>query len=64
MPAGTLTYRHLLDRVWDQRGDGDLRPMRSAMRSLRRKLKDDANNPTYVFTEPRVGYRMPKHGTY
>ena len=26
---------------------------------LRRKLGDDAQNPTYIFTEPRVGYRMP-----
>ena len=23
-------------------------------------LGDDADNPTYIFTEPRVGYRMPK----
>ena len=30
------------------------------MRSLRRKLGDDANNPTYIFTEPRVGYHMAK----
>ncbi len=54
----TLTYDHLLKRVWDRRSDGDLRPMRSAMRSLRRKLGDNANNPTYIFTEPRAGYRM------
>ena len=27
---------------------------------LRRKLGDDASNPTYIFAEPRVGYRMPK----
>ena len=25
---------------------------------LRRKLGDDADNPTYIITEPRVGYRM------
>ena len=57
----TLTYDHLLERVWERRGGGgDLRPMRSAGRSLRRKLGDDANNPTYIFTEPRVGYLMPK----
>ena len=24
------------------------------------KLGDDAANPAYIFTEPRVGYRMPK----
>ena len=54
----TLTHDHLLERVWDRRGGGDLRPMRSAVRSLRRKLGDDANNPTYIFTETHVGYRM------
>ncbi len=25
---------------------------------LRRKLGDDADNSVYIFTEPRVGYRM------
>ena len=28
--------------------------------SLRRKLGDDGKDPTYIFTELRVGYRMPK----
>ena len=55
----TLTYDHLLERVWTRRRDGDLRPMRSAVKNVRRKLGDDAVNPTYIFTEPRVGYRMP-----
>ena len=54
----TLHYGHLLARVWDQWGSGDLRPMRTAVRSLRRKLGDDTDNPRYIFTEPRVGYRM------
>ena len=35
-------------------------PMRTAVTSLCRKLVDAADNPTYIFTEPRVGYRMPK----
>ena len=55
-----LTYDHLLRRVWGAKGDGYLRPMRTILRSLRRKLGDDANNPTYIFTEARVGYRMPR----
>ena len=54
----TLTYDHLLERVWDRRSDGDVRPMRSAVRSLRRKLGEDANDPNYLFTESRVGYRF------
>ena len=33
------------------------------MKRLRRKLRDDADNPTYVFTEPRVGYRMARGET-
>ena len=24
------------------------------------KADDDEGNPTYIFTEPRVGYRMPE----
>ena len=55
-----LTYEHLLRRVWRIDGDADLRPMRSVLRRLRRKLGDDAEDPTYIFTERRVGYRMPK----
>ena len=54
-----LTYEHLLKRVWNDRDGGDIRPMRTIVSKLRRKLGDDADNPTYLFTEPRVGYRMP-----
>ncbi len=58
-----LTYRHLLRRVWGLDADADIRPMRTAISSLRRKLGDNAENPTYIFTELRVGYRMPKGNT-
>ena len=30
------------------------------MKTHRRQLRDGADNPTYIFTEPRVGYRMAK----
>ena len=55
-----LTYDHLLDRVWGGKSGDDVRPMRTIVNKLRRKLGDAADNPTYIFTEPRVGYRMPK----
>ena len=58
-----LTYEHLLERVWGEKSSGDVRPMRTIVSKLRRKLGDDADNPTYIFTEPRVGYRMPKSET-
>ncbi|MDE0231543.1 MAG: ATP-binding protein [bacterium] len=56
-----LTYQRLLDRVWGRRGrDGDVRPIRTIVGKLRRKLDDDVNNPKFIFTEPRVGYWMPE----
>ena len=55
-----LTYGHLLRRIWGLEDDADLRPMRTVISSLRRKLGDVAENPTYIFTELRVGYRMPR----
>ena len=55
-----LTYEHLLQRVWGEKSNSDVPAMRTIVSSLRRKLGDDADNPTYIFTEPRVGYRMPK----
>ena len=32
--------------------------MRTIVNKLRRKLGEAGDNPTYIFTEPRVGYRM------
>ena len=55
-----LSYEHLLQRVWDADPDADVRPMRTVISTLRRRLGDNSDNPTYIFTEPRVGYRMPK----
>ena len=58
-----MTYDRLLRRVWGLRRSGDSRRVRTAAKQLRRKLGDDANNPTYILNEPRVGYRMPKGET-
>ena len=58
-----LSYEHLSERVWKRRDNNDPRRIRSAVRSLRRKLGDDAERPFYIFTEPRVGYRMPPSET-
>ena len=58
-----MTYDRLLRRVWGLRGSGDSRRVRTAAKQLRRKLGDDANDPTYILNEPRVGYRMAKGET-
>ena len=55
-----LTHDQLLQRVWGPEHSGQPGAVRTFVKNLRRKLGDDADTPTYIFTEPRVGYRMPK----
>ena len=55
-----LTHDQLLQRIWGQEYSGEGQLVRVFVGNLRRKLGDHANNPTYIFTEPRVGYRMAK----
>ncbi len=57
-----VTYDTLLRRVWDGRRSAESNPVRAFIRSLRRKLGDDAADPTYILNERGVGYRMPGPG--
>ena len=53
-----LTHEHLLQRVWGPGHSGQPGAVRTFVKNLRRKLEDDADNPKYIRTETRVGYRM------
>ena len=53
-----LTHEHLLQRVWGPDKGEDSGPVRNIVKSLRRKLGEDASNPVFIFAVPRVGYRM------
>ena len=55
-----VTYDKLLRGIWGAKRPNDLRALRTHMGELRRKLGDNANNPTYFTVEPRVGYRMAR----
>lgn len=46
-----------METVW-RKQVGDTRPLRSAIKPLRRKLGDEAGSPTYIFNQPRVGYLL------
>ena len=58
-----LAHAELLQRVWGARHSGRRGAVRSVIKNLRRKLNDDADNPTYIFNEHSLGYRMPKGET-
>ena len=55
-----MTYDTLLRRVWGIDESPDPRLVHSFVTKLRRKLGDDARSPSYILTEPRVGYLMPR----
>ncbi len=55
-----LTHEQLLRLVWGPLYSSDSRIVRTYVKELRYKLGDDAARPTYIFTEPGVGYRMSK----
>ena len=50
-----MTHEQLLRRLGP--------PVRAIVKRLRRKLGDDADDPTYIFTKRRVGYWMEKGET-
>jgi DNA-binding winged helix-turn-helix (wHTH) protein/Tfp pilus assembly protein PilF len=55
----TLTREELLDRVWGERCVSD-EVLTHAITELRHALSDDPNNPTYIETIPKRGYRLLK----
>ncbi len=55
-----LTHEQLLRRAWGPRYSKDTRIVHTYVKQLRGKLGDDARNPRYIFTEPRVGYHMAR----
>ena len=52
-----LTNRQLLKEVWGV-GYDDLHILRVNVSNLRHKLEPDSSRPTYIHTEPGVGYRL------
>jgi two-component system KDP operon response regulator KdpE len=53
-----MTHAKLLGAVWGPEYGGELEYLRSYMRMLRKKIEDDPAQPTYLMTEPWVGYRF------
>jgi two-component system KDP operon response regulator KdpE len=56
-PGKLLTHRWLLQRVWGPAYDDARHYVRIYVQYLRRKLGDDPGRPTFIVTEPGLGYR-------
>jgi two-component system KDP operon response regulator KdpE len=53
-----VTHAKLLRTIWGPEYGTELEYLRSYVRSLRKKIEDDATHPKYILTEPWVGYRL------
>ena len=53
-----LTHGQLLRAVWGDAYSEESHLLRVNVSNLRRKIEPDASRPTYILTEPGVGYRM------
>lgn len=53
-----LTHEKLLRSVWGPEYGNEAEYLRAYVRMLRKKVEDDPANPTYILTEPWIGYRF------
>ena len=55
-----LTHRQILHEVWNKSEDleGVLHLLRVTISNLRGKVEPDPDRPTYILTEPGIGYRL------
>ncbi|HLI27836.1 MAG TPA: response regulator transcription factor [Chloroflexota bacterium] len=53
-----VTHRELLHAVWGAGAEGNHAMLHVFIAQLRRKIDRDPTQPSYIRTEPRVGYRF------
>jgi two-component system KDP operon response regulator KdpE len=53
-----LTHRQLLHAVWGPAYDAETHLLQVNISNLRRKIEPDPSRPSYILTEPGVGYRL------
>jgi two-component system KDP operon response regulator KdpE len=53
-----MTHRRLLQEVWGEQYGNELHMLHVNISNLRRKIEPDPARPSYIITEPGVGYRL------
>jgi two-component system KDP operon response regulator KdpE len=57
-PGRLVTHRQLLQEVWGPGYEDETHYLRVHFAHLRAKLEPDPSHPTYLITEPGIGYRL------
>ena len=57
-PGKVVTQSMLIHAVWGKNSQGNSHYLRIYVQHLRTKLNDDPLDPSFIFTEPGVGYRL------
>ena len=62
-PGKVITHRALLKAVWGGNSTEQAEYLRVFVGQLRKKMEPDASSPSYIVTEPWVGYRFEPAGS-
>ncbi|HSD25482.1 MAG TPA: response regulator [Solirubrobacterales bacterium] len=57
-PGRLVTHRQLLQEVWGPGYEDETHYLRVHFAHIRAKLEPDPSDPTYLITEPGIGYRL------
>jgi two-component system, OmpR family, KDP operon response regulator KdpE len=57
-PGRVLTHRTILKAIWGVHAVDQPEHLRVLVGSLRKKIEPNSSSPTYILTEPWVGYRF------
>lgn len=61
-PRKVVTHRKLLSAIWGANSTEQPEYLRVFVGQLRKKIESDAGSPSYILTEPWVGYRFEPEG--
>ena len=61
-PGRVLTHRAILKAIWGPHAVDQPEHLRVLLGSLRKKIERDPSRPSYIVTEPWVGYRFTDPG--
>ena len=57
-PGRVMTHRTILKAIWGPHAGNQPEHLRVLVGSLRKKIEPNPSSPTYILTEPWVGYRF------